>query len=94
MISSLTPPPSLIDPHLVIDSALRNTHRSQKAVEIDDADDDMDGQARGESSTGIKAEVKKVKDSELQWWQNNVELAAGTRRNERYGWDGVAGKSL
>jgi hypothetical protein len=96
MVSSLAPPPTFVDPDIVIESATRAVNRGQKAYDAAKAepDDDMDGipQAEGSgSSSGINPEVKKLKASELQWWQNEVEISAFARKDIRYDWADVAG---
>lgn len=93
MVSSLSPPPTLVDPHLVIESATAAVNKGQRALDAAKAepDDDMDGTPQVQGSSDIKAEVNKLKDGELQWWQNDVEVASHTRKNTRYGWEDVAG---
>ena len=92
MVTSLPPPPKYVDPKLVIESATKAVNRGQKALEAaqEDGDDDMDGTS-GSNRSAVKAEAIKLKDDELQWWQNEVQVAAGTRGDTRYGWADVAG---
>lgn len=93
MVSSLPPPPTLVDPHLVIESATAAVNKGQKAFDAAKAepDDDMDEAPQAGGSSDVKPEVKKLKDGELQWWQNDVEIAPHTRKDTRYGWEGVEG---
>lgn len=96
MVSSLPPPPAFVDPNLVIESANQAANRGQKAYDAAKAeqeDDDMDGVEASGSNSIIKAEVNTMKGEALQWWQNDVEIATHARKDDRYGWADVAGKS-
>lgn len=94
MVSSLTPPPTYVDPHLVIESATKAANKGSNALAKEEPDDEMDdGPQAGGSSSGIKAEVKKLKEGDLQWWQNDVEIGPFTKTDERYGVAGVSGTS-
>ena len=93
-MSSLAPPPALVDPNLVLETATTVMNKSAKKALRDEAmDDDMQVEVSGGETVTSKAEVKRPKTGELKWWINNVDLAPDTKKDARYNWGAVGSES-
>jgi general transcription factor 3C protein 4 len=84
LVSSMPPPPTLIDPNMISDKAGKE--------EGEDEDEAMDGQEEGESKS--KPEVTRPEGGEVKWWSNVIEIQPTGPRDARYNWVGVNGRFL
>jgi general transcription factor 3C protein 4 len=83
LVSSMPPPPTLIDPNMISDKSGKE--------EGEEEDEAMDGQEEGESKS--KPEVTRPEGGEVKWWSNVIEIQPTGPRDARYNWVGVNGRS-
>lgn len=92
--STLTPPATLVDPHLNLEYATATVNRAKrKALAVEDGDVEIE---EDEAVSGPSKRCRRPVEGEVMFWQTEIgiENEANRERSEQYGWAEVGGELL